>query len=67
MTAQRARFAELDKSHLAKVHALEEELGAWVVALQPQIKLSDLSQQKLERLQAVERELGVVLLAYDRT
>jgi hypothetical protein len=60
------KIAELDKARLAKVRALEEELGTYVVALEPQLPLANLTDEQLERLQAAEAELGVVLLAYRR-
>lgn len=65
MTAPRMQVAELDPTRLEKVRKLEEELGAYVVALEPQVRLAELKGQQLERLKAAEKELGVVLLAYE--
>jgi hypothetical protein len=65
MAAPRMKIAQLDEAQLAKVRALEEALGVYVVALEPQYQLADLSEEQLKRLQAAEEEMGVVLLAYE--
>lgn len=65
MSGARVKIAQLDGSRLAKVRALESELGTWVVALEREFRLAELSDEKLGKLQAVEDELGVVLLAYE--
>jgi hypothetical protein len=59
------KVAELDPARLEKVRKLEEELGAYVVALEPQFRLAELTAEQLGRLEAAEKELGVVLLAYE--
>ena len=64
MAAPRMEVAELDPARLEKVRKLEKELGAYVVALEPQFRLAKLTAGQLDRLTAMERELGVVLLAY---
>lgn len=66
MTARRMEVADLDAQHLDKLHKLEEELGAYVVALQPRYPLADLPPEKVGRLQQAEKDLGVVLLAYNK-
>jgi hypothetical protein len=58
------KYAELDRQQMAKLKALEQELGSWVVAVQPEAKIAELDPDKLKRLQEAERELGVILLAY---
>lgn len=63
----RMKIADLDGDSLAKLQALEQEIGACVLALEPKVKLTDLAGDQLERLQTAEEELGVVLLAYDCT
>ena len=65
MAAPRMRVAELDAARLAKVRELEEDLGAYVVALEPEFRLAGLTAEQLDRLEAAEKELGVVLLAYE--
>jgi hypothetical protein len=57
--------AELDPGRLEKVRKLEEELGAYVVALEPEFRLAELTTEQLARLEVAEKELGVVLLAYE--
>lgn len=64
MTTPRMRIADLDSARLEKVRKLEKELGAYVVALEPQVPLAKLTGEQLARLEAAEKELGVVLLAY---
>jgi hypothetical protein len=59
------KVAELDPARLEKVQELEEELGVYVVALEPKFALADLAPEQLARLEAAEKELGVVLLAYE--
>lgn len=58
------KLAQLDEAQIAAIGELEEELGTWIVALEPVVRLADLADHQLERLQAKEKELGVVLLAY---
>jgi hypothetical protein len=65
MSGARVKIAELDEGQLAKLRALESELGTWVVALEREFRLAELSDEKLGKLQGVEDELGVVLLAYE--
>jgi alpha-ketoglutarate-dependent taurine dioxygenase len=55
----------LDPGRLEKVRKLEEELGAYVVALEPEFRLAELTTEQLARLEVAEKELGVVLLAYE--
>ncbi len=66
MAVKRMKLAELNQSQLQKLQAFEEELGAYVVALEPQYALADLSADQVHKLQRLERELGVVLLAYEK-
>jgi hypothetical protein len=64
MSAAQMRIAQLDSARLAKLQALEQELGSVIVALEPPERPAVLSDEQVQRLQEVERELGVVLLAY---
>ena len=57
-------IAKLDGAKLAKLQAAERELGVVLVALQPQFKYAELTEDQVDRLEALEKELGVVLLAY---
>jgi hypothetical protein len=63
---ERMKFAELAKERLEKVRALEDEIGTYVIALEPAYRIADLSEEKLKKLQALEKELGVTLLAYEK-
>lgn len=64
---QRVKIANLTKAQLEKVRALEEDMGTWVVALEPKFRLVELSEEQMEKLQSAEKELDLVLLAYERT
>lgn len=65
MEAPEIRVAQLGNDHLAKVEALESELGAVVVAYEPSYKPAKLSESQLASLRAVEAELGLILVAFD--
>ena len=64
MDVPRMKPAQLDDDRLAKVRAMEAELGKLLVALEPKYPLAELSDEQVQKLRALERELGVVLLAY---
>lgn len=66
MKATQLKAAELDAQNLAQIQALEDELGAYVVALKPESPYAPLSAEQVQRLQRLEQQLGVVLLAYRR-
>jgi hypothetical protein len=57
-------YARLDREKIAKLRALEEELGNWVIALQPAVTLADLTADQIKKLKEVEDEIGVILIAY---
>jgi hypothetical protein len=65
MAAPHLKVAQLDEGHLTKLRALEQELGACVVAVEKDTRFADLSERQLKRLQAGEKDLDVVLLAYE--
>ena len=67
MAATRVGIAKLDETHLAKLHALETELGSWIVALGPTVQVAELTEERLKKLQTLEEEMGVALLACDPT
>jgi hypothetical protein len=58
--------AKLTDMELARIQAMEAELGALVVALEPQYKMADLSAEQVAQLAALEDSLGVILLAYQK-
>jgi erythromycin esterase-like protein len=64
MANSEMRIAQLDEARLAKVKALEDELGFCIVAVEPEFSLAELSADQVKKLQAAEDDLGVVLLAY---
>jgi hypothetical protein len=66
MDAPTLRTAELDDSALAKIRALEQQLGCPLVAYAPESPYATLTDEQVAALQRAEAELGVRLLAYDR-
>ena len=58
------RVKSIDKADLAKVQALEQQLGCCIVALEPQPQLAEISQDQLKQLQSLEKKMNAVLLAY---
>ena len=65
MSRRRMGVAKLTDKELARLQAMEAELGALVVALEPQYKMAELSTEQVAQLQALEESLGVILLAYN--
>ncbi len=59
------KIKKLDNASLARLQALEREIGCGIIAYEPVPKLATLTQPQLQRLQAVERESKAVLLAYE--
>jgi hypothetical protein len=66
MSRRRMGVAKLTDKELARIQAMEAELGALVVALEPQYKMADLSAEQVAQLAALEDSLGVILLAYQK-
>jgi hypothetical protein len=65
MTLPGMRFAHLDDDRLAVLRTLEEELGVYVLALEPDTyRLAQLDADQLQKLRTIEEELGVILVAY---
>lgn len=64
MAPPRMQVAELDEARLAKLRALEDDLGVCLVALEPAYRLAKLSEDELKAIKAGEDEMEVVLLAY---
>jgi hypothetical protein len=54
-----------DKNAIGKIRALEEKIGAVVVALEAMPQFAHLSEDQIALLQSLERELSLVLVAYD--
>ncbi|MGD2159509.1 MAG: hypothetical protein PVG32_21710 [Anaerolineales bacterium] len=63
--SEHLKIAYLDDEGITKLSALEQELGAHIMALEPSINLAALSTAQLEKIQALEAELGVTLLVYE--
>lgn len=65
MTLTSVRYANLDQDRLARLQALEEDLGAYLVAYEPRNRLAELSPDQLNQLRSLEEQLGVILIAYN--
>ncbi len=66
MVKRRMTVAKLSEKELARVQAMEEQLGALVVALEPQYKMASLEEEQLDQLRELEESMGVILLAYHK-
>lgn len=64
MSTAYVKYPNLDPQRMAKLKSLENELGAVVVAVEPETQVAELPPDKLQRLLDAEKELGVILLAY---
>ncbi|NDJ77053.1 MAG: hypothetical protein GYB65_12430 [Chloroflexi bacterium] len=59
------RFANLDDERMKKLQAVEELLGVYLLALEPDTyQLAQLDEAGLKALHEAEKDLGVILLAY---
>ena len=58
--------AELNKTSLNQLQALEQELGVILVAIEPDPEPARLSEQQLRQVQALEAQTGKVLVAYEQ-
>ena len=66
MVKRRMTVAKLSEKELDRIQTMEEELGALVVALEPQYKMASLEEDQLEQLRELEESMGVILLAYHK-
>ena len=59
------RIKKLDDSGMAKLQALEEEMGTCIVAYAKETSpVASISTSQLDRLRAAEKEMNAVLVAY---
>lgn len=54
-----------DPRQIEKIRALERELGAVVLVLEPHYRPAVLTNDQLKRVAELERELSVALVAYE--
>ena len=66
MSTAYVKYPQLNQEQMQRVKELEQDLGTWVVAVEPTAKVAELSPEKLRELQEAEKELGMILLAYRR-
>ena len=59
------KIANLEEESVARIRALEEELGSHIMAFAPGPDVASLPADQLERIKALEEELGVTLLVYE--
>ena len=62
---EQLKIAELDSDAVAKIRSLEKEFGKHIMAFEPGVQLTRLSEAQLAKVRELEGELGVILLAYD--
>ena len=62
--AQQLKIAHLDETAVAKIRALEKEIGKHVMAFETGPAFAELTSENLDKVQALEKELGTVLLVY---
>lgn len=61
------RIAQLSPEALAKIQAVERQLGGrYVIAYEQPVVPAKLTPEQLNALQAVEREIGACLVAYEK-
>jgi hypothetical protein len=58
------KFATLDEENLKRIKDYEQEMDAYILALEPRVDLAELGDDDVAKLRALEEELGVVLIAY---
>jgi hypothetical protein len=58
------KVAQLDDKHLAKISALESEIGAVVVAYEPSYKPAQLTAEQVAKIREIEAELDLILVAF---
>ena len=56
-------FAPLNDRQLSELHAVEEDLGVAIIALQPAVPLANLTAEQISRLQQFEQQHGIIALA----
>ena len=56
-------FARLNDQQLAELSALEKDLGAVIIALQPTVPFAKLTPAQESRLQQLEQRQGIIALA----
>ncbi len=57
-------LASLNEKQLAKLKALEQELGSYVLAFEQPLAPATLTAEQVQKLQEAEVELGLCLVAY---
>lgn len=60
-------IAHLEKNSLKRLAALEQTLGANIVALESDPGLAKFDPGQIKALQTLEKELNVVLVAYQKS
>jgi hypothetical protein len=56
-------LAPLNDQQLPELLALEEDLGAVIIALKPTVPLANLTPEQISRLQQFEQKHGIIALA----
>jgi len=64
MDAPNLQVAHLSPDQIERLKALEEKLGAVIVAYEQEYRFASLTEEEVALLRETERDLGVTLLAY---
>jgi len=59
------KIATVDNATVAKIKALEEDIGKHIMAFEPGVSLAMLSADEIQKIEALEKEAGVTLLVYN--
>ena len=59
-------FARLNDEQLAELSAVERDLGAVIIALQPTLPFAKLTPAQQSRLQQLEQQHGIIALACEK-
>jgi len=59
------KIATVDNATVAKIKALEEDIGKHIMAFEPGVSLAMLTPDEIQKIEALEKEAGVTLLVYN--
>ncbi len=60
------KIASVDGATVAKIKALEEEIGKHIMAFEPGVSIALLTPEEVKKVEVVEKESGVTLLVYNK-
>jgi hypothetical protein len=60
------QIAALNEDQFNQLQTIEEELGLYVLALEPGLEFAKLNEDQLNKVKQAEKELGVTLVVYKK-